>query len=259
MPIPRSAFVFATVGVVGSIAQACTAFHGAPAPPVSTATDAGVDGAAPIDAGLPSSKPTAVGRRGAFASYSTAPTLDVDRPAETLAGDVIFAMLYSDLTAPYGMPDATWNLIDGATLPCTNPARVDWAYHVATAQDPTSFSFIVPGSNFPSSRVGILISYRGVAVTGPSGTQTASGPAGPFTVPPIKTTADGSILIAAFALRNPPTTWTAPPGMDTQKAIDRLAVFDKLQPTAGDTDPETAPGRDDCFAGAAMSFGPLGH
>ncbi len=170
---------------------------------------------------------------------ASATSIVLNRPAGTLAGDVMLASLdvrgTSTVTAPAG-----WTLIRTDTY--TSSLRMHVYWRLATGSDPATWTWTFSGSRLAA---GVIHAYSGVNATTPidaSGGQPAAAPSPTSTAPSITTTVANTMLVAFYAnLAN--TTWTPPAGFveradligTSPSQFTSMMSADALRPAVGAT------------------------
>jgi hypothetical protein len=184
---------------------------------------------------------------------SDTPDVEVRRPAETEAGDLLVAVVYTDDSHPVEMP-AGWDRIDSRSFPCTTTGTVDWAYHATAPTDPPTWLFHRSETGSADLQA-IVAAYGGVGTDGPSIHAVSDGIAAPVDVPSLAVEAANTVVVAAFAMEFAPDEWQSPPEMLQRATVYRLALFEQVRTAAGATPRYTA-GGDICHVGAAIAFRP---
>jgi hypothetical protein len=248
--------------MMGGLVVCCQAFGSSSAPPSGDA-DAGSAGGADA-AATAEAAATADGASGRPVSHEAttglelgtgAPVLKLARPPLTQPGDIIFAALYNEGGSLFQLP-AGWNLIDSTHMTC-GPAVAEWAYYVATNQDPNEWDFVRPSTSPGANAVGLCAAYAGVAPREPSKHDSAASPDAPVVGASVSTIAPSSFVLAAFALQNKPDAWPAVAGMEKRVTAYNLVIYDRVQAEMGDTGAATLFNDKACYASLTAAFAPL--
>lgn len=161
---------------------------------------------------------------------SGASTIVVDKPAGTVEGDLMVAFCLSDNAGSW-TGDTGWTEV----LDFTGGAALRIAYKVATASEPTNYTFTYSGSRVLRSAI---LTYRdaqfdtiGTVSTTISGTT--------HTAPEITVADSGSALIAVWAANDSGISWSAfTSGMtfrtsNNSGTASSWAIYDDLDYPAG--------------------------
>ena len=153
----------------------------------------------------------------ATANYP-APTLTINRPSGTAAGDVLLATIghqgdsLRTLNAPSG-----WTAVPNADASDGTNLRMRALYKVAAALEPASYTFTLTGGS-GMALAGGMMSVTGADVTRPinvAATQAISRKTATIAAPPVTTTVARALLVYAGGV-NIPLTFTPPPGASEQ-------------------------------------------
>jgi hypothetical protein len=164
----------------------------------------------------------------------------VNRPAGTVTGDLLLAVIYVGADPSGTAGPAGWTLLNdtrtGAGTPQVFHAQV-W-YKLAGAAEPTSYLWSAPGGVYVDIA---LMAYRNVDQSNPI--DVVSGRDAGVTAQPITdavtTTAANDLVVAAFINYNY-GSFSAGSGMTRRVNFDSLTVQDAPQAAAGSTGTKTA-------------------
>lgn len=189
--------------------------------------------------------------------------LTINKPAGTSANDVLIAAVAvapnTSITVPPG-----WTLIADTQQTATNPSRTATYYRVATASEPTSYTWML-GSSAGVTAVGSIAAFSGADTSNPidAWAATATASALTHTAPSVTTTQNGGMLVTVHALASS-TAWSTPAGMTSAASIASLAIPDangvslamnyESRANAGSTGPRTATVSADGDAGASHAI-----
>ena len=182
--------------------------------------------------------------------FSANMPVSINKPAGVLQNDVLIAHITSRIGSggTVGMtPPAGWVLIqmlDSANLQMNTTAF----YKVASASEPSNYSFANGGTASLIDNLGGISVYRNVNTSTPIDSQNGwYTPIGNYTTPSITTSMDSCMIVTLFASDGSTASWTAPSGMteryDTnavQSSWRSISSDDVLQAAMGSTGQKTA-------------------
>ncbi|GAB4512096.1 MAG: hypothetical protein Tsb0026_15780 [Sulfuricaulis sp.] len=145
--------------------------------------------------------------------------LTINVPTGTVAGDVMIASVTWTPSATTVNAPSGWTLIREVTQGSATTSRLATYYRVATASEPSAYTWTFSGSVLTQSAGGIL-SFSGVDNAAPVDAEAgnATNSSLNHTAPTVTTTLDDGMLVTIHELASS-ATWT-PPGTMTEAADD---------------------------------------
>ncbi|WP_394827753.1 hypothetical protein [Pendulispora albinea] len=181
----------------------------------------------------------------AFVGASTAKVpsgqpIVVNRPAETVADDVLLVALFANGNDNKVTLPAMWTLLDESELPCA--MSVVFAYHTVEAAPPASYTFALRKTTFES--MGTIVAYRGVNPQSPIDAKRLTrliDAGSAYTSEGIASSRPNAMLVF-LAINDDGTdgTWKEPERMKPRVTQNVIGIFDALQEAAGPSGARTA-------------------
>lgn len=155
----------------------------------------------------------------------TPDTFVLDRPAGTQAGDLLWVAFWQSYQAWTKPPPGFDELLSQFTLCGTGGSTLQLFSHVATANEPASYTFTLTRSEVISA---VMAAFSGVATDEPpmvadNAREVVANPFAPPTMPPLPY--ETYALSTLWLLDKPSAAVTTPPGSTLLAATGGVAMF----------------------------------
>jgi hypothetical protein len=169
-------------------------------------------------------------------------SLTIDKPAGTVAGDLLVAVAahqvgqFRSMSAPAG-----WSVVPNTDWADGNNARIHAWYTIAGPAEPSSYAFQLTGGSGQDISGGILAisgARQASPINASNGQSNGPGSSSSVTAPSITTSLANSLLLFGGACANS-YTFTPPPGMfeqwdrATTSANSKVSTETATQPISG--------------------------
>ena len=148
--------------------------------------------------------------------------LTINRPAGTVANDVMIASISVAANTLTPVAPAGWTVVRTTTQPSVNTSRMVTYYRVAGGSEPASYDWTFTGTGYAGA-VGGILSFSGVDISNPIDMEggVATPISGNHTTPTITTITANTMLVGSFEYTSSTSNWTPPAGMT--EAVDRAS------------------------------------
>ncbi|MDD5571611.1 MAG: T9SS type A sorting domain-containing protein [Bacteroidales bacterium] len=192
-------------------------------------------------------------------------TINIPKPAGLQKNDIMLAHISGRLSGSVSglIPPSGWTKIKSIIDAGSVGSHI--FYKVATASEPTSYSFSDSGSTSLTDKVGVISVYRGVDTLIPINASGGAAYSSGFITPSIITTADSCMIVTLFGQRQG-SSYTPPSGMtenyDTtagSSSNETICGDYVIQPLAGVTGQKTATGGGNYGTAGIVALKPASH
>lgn len=203
-----------------------------------------------------------VENHGILMALSPAATMTLNKPAGTIAGDVMVAAIATTPSTIPITPPAGWTLIQSRQQTANTTSVLTSYYRVAGASEPTTYSWLLSSGH--GGAVGGILSFSGVDNLAPIDVSaSAATPSSTSHVAPSVTTTAANDMLVTIHEYASGRSWTPPPGMtervDIPSRINNnsgvtLEMNTLLLGAAGATGSKTAVASASADAGATVTL-----
>lgn len=158
---------------------------------------------------------------GVLLALRAASSLTINKPAGTVAGDVMIAAVASTPATIAITPPSGWTLIQSQPQTTNTASVLSTYYRVAGAAEPTSYTWVLTSGH--GGAVGGILSYSGVDNAAPidASAKAATPRSLNHAAPSVTSSVTGDMLVTVHEYTSS-RSWTPPPGMTER--VDRASA-----------------------------------